>query len=241
MPFDPRKRPLTTHEARVLGTLMEKARTVPDSYPLTLNSLLLGCNQKTSREPVMELSEAQVQEAIDSLAQINLSTEAYGSRAKRYGQQFQRIAGVTEPQSVIVGLLLLRGPQTVAELRINGDRWYKFADNGAVEEVLNGLVAFDEQTETGRNPTHGAPLVVQLPKAAGSREARWMHLLSGEVDPNLMSSSSAPLGSSSISHSPAPGGTAAHTIASLEARVTELEAIVAHIQTELGLKITPKE
>lgn len=235
MPFDPRKRPLTAQEARVLGTLMEKARTVPDSYPLTLNSLLIGCNQKTSREPVMELSEAAVQEAIDTLAQINLSTEAYGSRVKRYGQQFQRIAGVTEPQSVIVGLLLLRGPQTVAELRINGDRWYKFADNAAVEEVLNGLVEFDEQTEAGRNPTHGAPLVVQLPKAPGSREARWMHLLSGEVDAALLIASTAP------NHSRELTGTNASTIASLEARVAELEAIVAHIQEELGLKESSKQ
>jgi uncharacterized protein len=218
MPFDPRKRPLTDIEARVLGTLMEKARTVPDSYPLTLNSLVIGCNQKTSREPLMELSEAAAQEAIDTLAQIQLTTEAYGSRVKRFGQQFQRIANVSEPQSVIIGLLLLRGPQTVAELRINGDRWYKFADNAAVEQVLSGLAEFNEQTDSGRNPTHGAPMVLQLAKAPGSREARWMHLLCGEVDAALYSVSTA-----------ANPREPASTIAMLEARVAALEATVAQL------------
>jgi uncharacterized protein len=218
MPFDPRKRPLTEIEARVLGTLMEKARTVPDSYPLTLNSLVIGCNQKTSREPLMELSEATAQETIDALAQIQLTTEAYGSRVKRFGQQFQRIANVSEPQSVIIGLLLLRGPQTVAELRINGDRWYKFADNAAVEQVLNGLAEFNEQTESGRNPTHGAPMVLQLAKTPGSREARWMHLLCGEVDAALYGASAA-----------ANPRESASTIATLEARVTALEATVAQL------------
>jgi uncharacterized protein len=219
MAFDPRKRPLSDVEARVLGTLMEKARTVPDSYPLTLNSLVIGCNQKTSREPLMELSDAAVQEAIDTLAQIQLTTEAYGSRVKRFGQQLQRIANVSEPQSVIVGLLLLRGPQTVAELRINGDRWYKFVDNAAVEQVLNSLAEFNEQTEAGRNPTHGAPLVIQLAKAHGSREARWMHLLCGDVDVSLYAAPTAAIGPRE----------SASAIATLEARVTALEATVAQL------------
>ena len=130
---------LSPTEARVLGTLMEKARTVPDSYPLTLNSLLLGCNQKSSREPLMELDEAQVAEALDRLKSAGLVRESSGGRTTRYEHNFQRGVGVPEQSAVLLGLLMLRGPQTAGELRLNTERWYKFADISSVEGFLEDL------------------------------------------------------------------------------------------------------
>ena len=138
-PFSPSERPLTPDEARVLGTLMEKARTVPDSYPMTLNTLLAGCNQKTSRDPLVTLSEAQAQQALDSLKADQLVRESSGSRTTRYEHNFQRAVGVPEQSAVLLGLLMLRGPQTAGELRLNAERWYRFADISSVEGFLEEL------------------------------------------------------------------------------------------------------
>ena len=171
---------LSAVEARVLGTLMEKARTVPDSYPLTLNSLVLGCNQKSSRDPLTTIDERQAQEALDSLKHLPadstqaLVREASGSRVTRWEHNFQRAIGVPEQSAVLLGLLMLRGPQTAGELRINSERWYRFADISSVEAFLDEL----EQ----RSAEKGGPLVVKLPRAAGMREQRWVHLLCGPVD-----------------------------------------------------------
>ena len=165
---------LTPTEARVVGTLMEKARTVPDSYPLTLNTLLLGCNQKTSREPLMELTEAQVAVALDNLKSASLVRETSGGRTARYEHNFQRAVGVPEQSAVLLGLLMLRGPQTAGELRLNTERWYKFADISSVEAFLEEL---QDRTEE-----KGGALVVKLARTAGTREQRWAHLLCGPVD-----------------------------------------------------------
>jgi uncharacterized protein len=166
--------PLTLAEARVLGTLMEKARTVPDSYPMTLNALVAGCNQKSSRDPITNLSEAEVQEALDGLKRRSLAFTARGSRVDRWEHNFQRAMVVPEQSAVLLGLLMLRGPQTAGELRIHSERWYRFADISSVEGFLDEMAARSEEK--------GGPLVVQLPKAPGAREARWAHLLCGPVD-----------------------------------------------------------
>jgi uncharacterized protein len=167
-------RPLTPIEARVLGTLMEKARTVPDSYPLTLNSVVAGCNQKTSREPLMNMSDAQAQEALDALKLLSLVFESSGSRVARWEHNFQRAVGVPEQSAVLLGLLMLRGPQTAGELRINSERWYRFADISSVEAFLEEL--------RDRPEEKGGPLVVRLARAPGMREQRWAHLLCGPVE-----------------------------------------------------------
>jgi hypothetical protein len=210
-------RELSPIEARVLGTLMEKARTVPDSYPLSINSLLSGCNQKTSREPLMEISEEQAQQALQGLRSLSLVFEAAGARVPRYEHNTQRGLAVDEAQAVLLGLLILRGAQTPAELRANAERWYKFADGAAVEAVL--------QTLKTRGDEGGAAYVALLPKAPGAREARWVHLLCGMPD---------------ISQLPAHSGGAADE-ASLLARVTTLEAEalrqeshIAALQAQLG-------
>jgi uncharacterized protein YceH (UPF0502 family) len=181
--------PLNAVEARVLGTLMEKARTVPDSYPLSLNSLVLGCNQKSSRDPLMTITEAQARDALDSLRRTlpalpessvdeppqsqpqPLVREASGGRVPRWEHNFQRGIGVPEQSAVLLGLLMLRGPQTAGELRINSERWYRFADISSVD-------AFLEELEL-RPGQKGGPLVARLARAPGAREQRWAHLLCG--------------------------------------------------------------
>jgi uncharacterized protein len=167
-------RSLTPIEARVLATLMEKARTVPDSYPLSLNALVLGCNQKTSRDPVMEITDDDARTAVDALKAMSLIFEGSSSRVPRYEHNFMRVSGTSEPQAVLLGLLMLRGPQTPAELRTGGERWYKFADAGAVDAVLQELQQ--------RGDDGGPATVLKLPRAPGAREQRWTHLLCGEVD-----------------------------------------------------------
>lgn len=221
MPFDPATRPLTPNEARVLATLMEKARTVPDSYPMSLNGLLTGCNQKTSRDPVMNLSDAEAQEALDSLKLLSLAFESSGSRTTRWEHNFQRGVGVPEQSAVLLGLLMLRGPQTAGELRINAERWYRFADISSVEAFL------DELQE--RSAEKGGPLVVQLPRAPGAREQRWAHLLCGPVDTS--SSSAAPAATSAAGSPPALQA----RVDALETELASLRATVQRLCSELGI------
>ena len=199
---------LSPIEARVLGTLMEKARTVPDSYPLTLNTLLLGCNQKSSREPLMELDEAQILDAIESLKEAQLVREVSGARVRRFEHNAQRGLGVPEQSAVLLGVLMLRGPQTAAELRLNCERWYRFADISSVEGFLEEL--------QDRPQEKGGPMVVKLTRAPGAREQRWAHLLCGAVAPAAPASSHA-------------GGSGAST-AALTERVSQLEEQLAALQ-----------
>src|SRR3954465_8704155 len=161
-------RELTLLETRVLGTLYEKQHTVPDSYPLTLNALLSGCNQKTSRSPVMEVSEADVASALDSLKSANLVMETSGGRVSRYSHNIERVLQVPSQSVAILTVLMLRGPQTAGELRINCERLHSFSDNWAVEGFLDELAA-----------RPAVPLVVQLARLPGARENRWAHLLGG--------------------------------------------------------------
>ena len=159
---------LSLIETRVLGTLVEKQHTVPDTYPLSLNALVAGCNQKSSRNPVMETTEAEVQAALDSLKSANLVIETSGSRVTRYSHNLERVLRVPSQSAALLTSLMLRGPQTAGELRISTERLHKFADISAAEGFLNELAA-----------RPGGALVVQLPRLPGSRENRWAHLLSG--------------------------------------------------------------
>ncbi|PQA79145.1 YceH family protein [Rhodoferax sp. TS-BS-61-7] len=209
---------LTPIEARVLATLMEKARTVPDSYPLTLNSLLLGCNQKTSREPLMELSESEVSSAVDTLREAGLVHETTGGRTTKFTHNAQRGIGVPEQSAVLLGLLMLRGPQTAAELRLNAERWYRFADTSSVEAFL------DELQE--RSEEKGGPLVIKLDRAPGAREQRWAHLLCGPVDASA----------AAVSRMAAPASADLQArVAQLETELTELRTTVQKLCAELGM------
>lgn len=223
-------RTLTPTEARVLATLMEKARTVPDSYPLSLNTLVLGCNQKTSRDPVMDISESQAQAALDALKKQSLVFEASSSRVPRFEHNFQRGFAVTEPQAVLLGLLMLRGPQTPGELRTSSERWYKFADIASVEDALTTLKARGEDS--------GALMVVQLPRAPGMREQRWAHLLCGEALNAPLAQTGAADAAINRETEPVSLGQAERLqqrIAQLESQVEQLQAQLAHVYQELGL------
>jgi uncharacterized protein YceH (UPF0502 family) len=159
---------LSLLETRVLGTLVEKQHTVPDTYPLTLNALVSGCNQKTSRAPVMEATETEVQATLDGLKRRNLVIESSGGRVARYAQNVDPVLKIPSQSVAILTVLMLRGPQTPGELRINCERLHRFADLSAVEAFLQELAA-----------RPAGALVVQLARLPGARENRWAHLLSG--------------------------------------------------------------
>mgnify|MGYP000428941891 CR=1 FL=1 len=214
----PSQTPLTTIEARIVGTLMEKARTVPDSYPLTLNALLTGCNQKTSRDPIMSLDEAALALALDNLQSLDLVRENSGGRTARYSHNLQRGIGVFEQSAVLLGALMLRGPQTAGELRLNTERWYPFADISSVEGFLEELQE--------RSVEKGGPLVIKLLRAPGAREQRWAHLLCGPVDEAAFERGAA-------QQPEAPGSVA--RIERLEAEVAALRQTVERLCAELGV------
>ena len=199
---------LSLLETRVLGTLFEKQHTVPDSYPLTLNALVSGCNQKTSRAPVMEATEADVQAGIDSLKRLNLAVETSGGRVARYSHNLERVLQVPAQSAALLVSLMLRGAQTAGELRISCERLHRFADISAVQGFLEELAA-----------RPAGPLVAELPRLAGARENRWAHLLSGVPQ----------------QESPGAVGTATpeERIARLEAEVAVLKAEIARLSLEL--------
>ncbi|MES2090851.1 MAG: YceH family protein, partial [Pseudomonadota bacterium] len=163
-------RTLTLLEARVLAVLVEKQHTVPDSYPLSLNALTLGCNQKTARDPVMQVTESEVLQAIEGLRALSLVHEVSGNRVVRFEHNAARGLGVPSQSVALLTLLALRGPQTSAELRLHTERLHRFADVSSVEGFLEEL--------SEREPA----LVLKLARAPGAREARWAHLLCGEVN-----------------------------------------------------------
>src|SRR5690606_904960 len=141
----------------------------PDSYPLSLNALTLGCNQKTAREPVMQASEDEVLQALEGLREQGLINEVTGNRVARFAHNASGGLGLPSQSIALLTLLMLRGPQTAAELRLHTERLHRFADVSSVEAFLDEMAA--------REP----PSVVKLPRAPGAREARWAHLLCGEV------------------------------------------------------------
>src|SRR5881392_628889 len=136
---------LSLLETRVLGVLVEKAHTVPDSYPLSLNSLVSGCNQKTARDPVLNATDAEVQGAVDALKSLSLAFESSGSRVSRYEHNMGRALALPSQSVALLAALMLRGPQTSAELRTNTERLHRFADVSSVEAFLNELAERSEE------------------------------------------------------------------------------------------------
>lgn len=215
---------LSLLETRVLGVLSEKQHTVPDTYPLSLNALVAGCNQKTSRHPILDVSEADVAAAIDSLKGPALVIESSGGRVPRFAHNLGKVLHLPSQSVALLTVLMLRGPQTAGELRLNCERLHSFADISAVEGFLQELAA----------RTEGA-LVVELPRQAGSRENRWAHLLSGtpepEVPPTATSRPDAAL--SDLSQSEVAAIKA--NLARLEREVETLKGIVHKLCGELGV------
>jgi hypothetical protein len=199
---------LSLLETRILGTLVEKQRTVPDTYPLSVNALMAGCNQKTSRNPVIETSEAEIVVALDSLKDLGLVREVSGSRVSRFEHLFEKAIGVPTQATALLTVLMLRGPQTAGELRLNCERLHRFADISSVEAFLEELA--------GRE---AGALVVELPRLPGSRENRWAHLLSGQPAVEATSGRAPAAGSPELEVLRA-------RVAALEAEVAELRALV---------------
>jgi hypothetical protein len=161
---------LNAAEVRVLGALIEKGITTPEYYPLSLNALVNACNQKSSRDPVMELSEADVRTALFELEGLGLVRVLSDARVSKFEHLAYGKLSVGRPETAVLGLLLLRGPQTPAELRARAERMYTFDDTAAVTAVLDRLAAREE------------PLVSQLARQPGARESRWAQLLAGPVE-----------------------------------------------------------
>ncbi len=209
---------LTDNECRVIGCLLEKSVTTPDQYPLTLNALTNACNQKSSREPVMHLSQGTVQNTVRLLEERHLlrvednfkrGTEKYSHRF--CNTSFSELQFDTA-QYAVVCLLLLRGPQTPGELRARSTRLHEFADNGEVVVALDTLIERD-----------GDPLVVKLPRTPGRKDSEYMHLFAGEVDVSAYAEQAAD----------APARSPRSSLADLEQRLAELEAEVAALKQRL--------
>lgn len=214
---------LSILEIRVLGVLVEKERTVPDAYPLSLNALILGCNQKNNRTPVLQVSVREVQAALDALRPLSLVIESSGSRVMRFSHNVGRVLQIDERAVAILAALMLRGPLTLGELRTNADRLDRFPDLGAVEKGLRELAA--------RSATQGGPLVALLPRAPGEREPRWAHLLSGETavatDSTTEAAASAPRSDTELVRLQAE-------VARLAAEVAELRRIIDTLARSTG-------
>jgi uncharacterized protein YceH (UPF0502 family) len=215
---------LSLLETRVLGVLVEKQHTVPDTYPLTLNALVAGCNQKTSRDPVIEADDGEVQSAVDHLKSLSLVMESSGGRVMRYAHNVGRVLGLP-PQSVaLIAAMFLRGPQTVGELRINTERLHRFGDTSAVEAFLD---------ELAERPA-GA-LVRELPRQPGARETRWTHLVSGEpLQEAAMSATE--IGTSGDAVTVGEIAALKANVDRLEGEVAALKETVSRLCGELGIR-----
>jgi len=206
---------LNAHELRVLGSLLEKAVTTPDYYPLTLNSLTLACNQLSNRDPVVAFDEPTIVRALDSLRDKRLASVFTGaeSRVAKYKHNFIEALQLTPAEVGLLCVLMLRGPQTLAELRTRTERFQPFETLTEVEEALQALAT--------RTPQ---PLVVKLPRLPGTKEPRYAHLLAGPIDVAALTSSS----------SPPPLEPATLTVRLENDRMTKLEAETTALRAELA-------
>lgn len=202
---------LSAAQARALGCLIEKEATTPDAYPLTVNAAQVAANQKTAREPVMALSAGDVHHALRQLETLGLARQQYSSRAERYEHRAGAALDLTRQQLAILGLLLLRGPQTLNELLTRSERLVRFQDEEELRHHLERMIQRD--------------MAVQLPRASGQREDRYMHLLAGPVDVQALAEQ--------YRSAPASAGGGGATPA-LESRVQQLEATVAALQEQLA-------
>ena len=209
---------LTAIEVRVLGALMEKQLTTPDAYPLTLNSLVLACNQKTSREPASNYEPGEVQRCVSDMQDRKLVDVDYGSRAARYGQRLTRVIGVDKATQALLNIMMLRGPQTLAELLTRSQRMFEFGNLQGLEEKMQQLCA------------KTSPVVVHIPRMSGQREDRYMHLLSGKPDLAAIAA---------MANAPVTRATTAavedERLPALQQKVESLEGLVMRLQQQVAV------
>ncbi|HAU5697687.1 TPA: DUF480 domain-containing protein [Citrobacter freundii] len=202
---------LTATEARVIGCLLEKQVTTPEQYPLSVNGVVTACNQKTNREPVMNLSESDVQEQLDNLVKRHFlrTVSGFGNRVTKYEQRFCNSEfgnlKLSAAEVAVITTLLLRGAQTPGELRSRASRMYEFSDIAEVESILENLATRED-----------GPYVIRLAREPGKRESRYMHLFCGEVDEAIAAADQLPAASGD-----------------LQARVEMLETEVAELKQRL--------
>lgn len=216
-----RVRPLDPTEVRVLGALLEKEQATPDAYPLTVNSLLSACNQKTNREPVTDLTEGEVWDALEALRQDVLVWRVEGARVERFEHRLDRRWHLTPARKAVLTLLLLRGPQTPGELRSRSGRLHDFESVDEVDDTLRDLASGDE------------PLVVELPRQPGQRETRWTHTVGTETtEAEPAAAPTEDLPTPAPTHRPAPSSTPGPADEVLD-RLQTLEDAVAELRREL--------
>ncbi|MFM2066716.1 MAG: hypothetical protein RLZZ584_1625 [Pseudomonadota bacterium] len=214
---------LSPLQARIVAVLVEKAATVPDTYPMSLNALVGGCNQKTARDPVMAVSEAEVLLELDQLKALNLVFQQSGNRVARYEHNMARVLGIPGAAVALLATLILRGPQTAAELRTHSERLHRFADISSVEGFL------DELAE--KTPAR----VVKLARAPGAREARWAHLLCGEVALARWDDTASASAASAQGFDLGELSAVRAELARQAAEINELRTLVQRMASELGL------
>jgi len=206
-------RTLDAVELRVLGSLMEKQLATPEYYPLTLNALVAAANQKSNREPVMELGEDEIQRALDRLQDEKLVWKVMGGRAVRFDHNLDTVWHLNRSEKALITLLFLRGPQTAGELRGRSDRLQQFESVAVVEQLLREMAA------------HSEPLVQRLARRSGQKEERWAHTVGGEIaEPAPVEAPVAAVGGEPLST----------RVANLEERIVTLERILAELKEKLG-------
>lgn len=208
---------LSAIEARVLGSLMEKQLTTPDAYPLTLNSLVLACNQKTSREPVSNYESGEIQRCVSALQDRKLVDVDYGARAARYDQRLTRVISLDKAAQSLLCIMLLRGPQTLSELLTRTQRMYEFKNTEEIQEKMDHLCA------------KTTPAFIHIPRQPGQREDRYMHLLCGKPDLTAIYAASQASAASTRSHS------ANEDTGQLEQQLNALQLQVSQLQKQVAL------
>jgi uncharacterized protein len=207
---------LSPIEARVLGSLIEKETTTPEYYPLSLNALVNACNQKNNREPVLQLQEDAVRQALHRLQDQDLAAAVHDSRVTKYEHHLQEVFNLTRGETAVLCVLLLRGAQTPGELRGRTERMHRFEEIGDVVSVLDKLAQYDPA------------LVMALPRQAGSREIRYAHLLSGQPDLSTLTSDTAESGA------PARSSADAGRLAQLESEVAAMRQEIAELREQIA-------
>jgi uncharacterized protein len=216
-------------QLRVLGSLIEKEITTPENYPLSLNALINACNQRSSRDPVLDLTEEEVRQALHTLEDLALVTPVRDARVPKYEHRIRTVLDLRRDETAVLCLLLLRGPQTPGELRSRADRLYTFDDLGSVQSTLERLAA-RPTAEEATNET--GPLTTILPRQPGSREARYAHLLGDS--PNLAPAHHSPV-TSETSHLSTSDPTTAQRLARMESEIASLTTALQELRARVEL------
>ena len=210
-------------QLRVLGSLIEKEIATPENYPLSLNALVNACNQRSSRDPVLDLTEDEVRQALHSLEDLALVSSVRDSRVPKYEHRIRTVLNLRRDETAVLCLLMLRGPQTPGELRSRADRLYTFDDLTAVQSTIERL-ASRETPETTGDPASTGPLTTILPRQPGSREARYAHLLGGPPEIPVVTPISVKT-----------DDPASERLTRLEAQITSLSTVVLTLQARIDL------